>query len=279
MKKSVLQLTSQVMVYVFLFMLIIFAMFPSLWMFFTSIKPANEVFTTPPKIVADNPTYSNYERVLFQTSIPRAFMNSVYVAVMTTGITLLIAVLAGYGFARFKFKGSGLLSTGLLFGQMLPTVVLVIPLFILFGRFNLIDTRTSLIIANLSASIPIAIIMLKSYIETVPKELEEAAKIDGSSGIGVLIRIIVPVAAPGVTAVSIFSFLNAWEEFLYALNFTQSAAIKTLPIALVEFSGQFQIDWGGLMSAATVISFPVLLIFFFCSKYFVQGLSEGSVKG
>lgn len=254
-------------------------MFPSLWMFFTSIKPANEVFTTPPKIVADNPTYSNYERVLFQTSIPRAFMNSVYVAVMTTGITLLIAVLAGYGFARFKFKGSGLLSTGLLFGQMLPTVVLVIPLFILFGRFNLIDTRTSLIIANLSASIPIAIIMLKSYIETVPKELEEAAKIDGSSGIGVLIRIIVPVAAPGVTAVSIFSFLNAWEEFLYALNFTQSAAIKTLPIALVEFSGQFQIDWGGLMSAATVISFPVLLIFFFCSKYFVQGLSEGSVKG
>jgi ABC-type sugar transport system, permease component len=266
-------------VYVFLLGLVFFSVFPSLWMFLTSIKPPNEVFTTPPRYWAENPTLDNYNRVLFESRIPRAFLNSTLVSAATGLITLLLALPAGYGFARYRFTGAGLLSTSLLFGQMLPAVVLVIPLYIVLNKLDLIDTHAGLIIANLSVTIPVAVMMMRSYIESVPRELEEAAKIDGVGNIGVLVRIVMPVSIPGIVAVSIFTVIHAWEEFLYALNFANSAAVKTLPITLAEFSGQFKIDWGGMMSAAVVISLPVLLLFLICNKYFVKGLSDGAVKG
>lgn len=269
----------QAPVYLFLAGLILFSLFPGAWMFLTSIKPPNEVFTTPPQLIADNPTLSNYERVMFESRIPRSFLNSVIVSGATVLLSLLLAIPAGYGFARYKFKGSRVMSTSLLFGQMLPAVVLVIPLFIVLSKLKLIDSYGALIIANMSVTIPVAVMMLQTYFEGVPRELEEAANIDGLGSVGVLLRIVLPISTPGLTAVTIFTFINAWEEFLYALNFTNSASVKTLPITLAEFSGQFQIDWGGMMSAAVVISLPVLLIFAICNKYFVKGLSDGSVKG
>lgn len=272
-------ISQQVLTYGFLLLLILFALFPAVWMFSTSIKPADEVLTIPPKIMADQPTFSNYSRVLFESTIPRAFLNSVIVSVGTTLLTLLISTFAGYGFARFKFRGSGTLSIGLLFGQMLPTVVLVIPLYMIFSDVNLIDSYAALIIANLATALPMAVLLLTSFFRTVPRELEEAAKIDGTSSLGALFRIVLPNAAPGLVAVGVFSFINSWEEFLYALNFTNSATVRTLPIAISEFSGQFIIDWGGMMSASFIISAPVLLIFLLCNKYFIKGLSDGAVKG
>lgn len=279
MAKKWKMLFSYVPVYVFLAVIVMFSVFPSIWMFLTSIKPPNEVFTTPPRYMADQPTWDNYNRVMFESRIPRSFLNSIIVSAATGLLTLMLALPAGYGFARFRFKGSSLMSTSLLFGQMLPAVVLVIPLYVVLNKLNLIDSHAGLIIANFSVTVPVAVVMMKSYFETVPRELEEAAKIDGVGSLGVLLRIVLPISTPGITAVSIFTVIHAWEEFLYALNFTNSSAVKTLPITLAEFSGQFQIDWGGMMSAAVVISLPVLLLFLLCNKYFVKGLSDGSVKG
>jgi len=258
---------------------VIFSVFPAIWMFVTSIKQPEENFTTPPKLLVENPTLSNYSRVLFESDIPRAFLNSVIVTVGGTAITLVIAILAGYGFSRYKFKGSNVLSSSLLYGQMMPGVVLIIPLYMIFSKLHLIDTYLGLIIANLATSIPLAVIMLRSYFQGIPRELEEAAKIDGASNIGALIRVILPVSMPGVIAVSMYVILHIWEEFLFALNLTNSSDVRTLPIAINNFSGEFVIDWGAMMGASVVVSVPVLLIFLLCNKYFVKGLSDGSVKG
>jgi len=253
--------------YLFLLFLILFAVFPAIWMFVTSIKPMSEIFQIPPRFTTDHPTFENYKRVLFESKIPRAFVNSVIVTLLTTFFTIVVSVLAGYGFSRYKFFGSRALSTGLLFGQMMPGVVMIIPIYMIFNKLRLIDTYGALVIANLAVTIPMGVILLSSFFRKVPIELEEAA------------RIILPNSIPGIIAVGVNAFLNAWEEFLFALNLTNSASVKTLPIVVNEFSGEFIIDWGGMMSASVVISVPVLLIFLVCNKYFVKGLSDGAVKG
>jgi len=265
--------------YLFLLFLILFAVFPAIWMFVTSIKPMSEIFQIPPRFTTDHPTFENYKRVLFESKIPRAFVNSVIVTLLTTFFTIVVSVLAGYGFSRYKFFGSRALSTGLLFGQMMPGVVMIIPIYMIFNKLRLIDTYGALVIANLAVTIPMGVILLSSFFRKVPIELEEAAKIDGTGSLGALFRIILPNSIPGIIAVGVNAFLNAWEEFLFALNLTNSASVKTLPIVVNEFSGEFIIDWGGMMSASVVISVPVLLIFLVCNKYFVKGLSDGAVKG
>ncbi|MBP1995987.1 carbohydrate ABC transporter permease [Paenibacillus eucommiae] len=265
--------------YLFLLFLIVFAFFPAVWMFATSIKPITEIFQVPPRFTSDHPTLENYRRVIFESKIPRAFLNSVIITFCTTFMTLIISILAGYGFARYRFSGSRALSTGLLFGQMMPGVIIIMPLYMIFNKIHLIDTYAAVIIANMAVTIPMGVIMLRSFFQTVPRELEEAAKIDGASSLGALFRIILPISIPGIIAVGVNSFLNSWEEFLFALNLTHSESVKTLPIAVNEFSGEFVVDWGGMMSASVVISVPVLLIFLLCNKYFVKGLSDGAVKG
>jgi len=162
---------------------------------------------------------------------------------------------------------------------MMPGVVMIIPIYMIFNKLRLIDTYGALVIANLAVTIPMGVILLSSFFRKVPIELEEAAKIDGTGSLGALFRIILPNSIPGIIAVGVNAFLNAWEEFLFALNLTNSASVKTLPIVVNEFSGEFIIDWGGMMSASVVISVPVLLIFLVCNKYFVKGLSDGAVKG
>ncbi|MCU6791790.1 carbohydrate ABC transporter permease [Paenibacillus sp. WQ 127069] len=265
--------------YLTLLVLIVFSVFPALWMFVTSIKTPEENFSIPPTLLAEHPTFANYSKVLTESGIPRAFINSIIVTCSATAVTLVIAILAGYGFARYRFRGSNIMSSGLLYGQMMPGVVIIIPLYMVFSKINLIDTYLAMIIADLAITVPMAVIMLRSFFETLPRELEEAAKLDGLSSLGTLIRIIIPVSMPGIIAVSMYAFLNIWEEFLFALNLTNSDHVRTLPIAINYFSGEFVIDWGAMMSASMIVSMPVLIIFLLCNKFFVKGLSDGSVKG
>ncbi|MDF2959140.1 MAG: carbohydrate transporter permease [Paenibacillus sp.] len=265
--------------YLILLALVIFSVFPAVWMFVTSIKTTSENFTIPPRIIVENPTMENYSRVLFESQIPRAFLNSIVVTICATALTLSVAILAGYGFSRYKFKGSRVLSSGLLYGQMMPGVVIIIPLYMVFSKLKIVDTYLALIIADLAITIPMSVMMLRSFFYTIPKEIEEAAKIDGCSNLGALVRIILPVSIPGIIAVSCYAFLNIWEEFLFALNLTNSDSVRTLPIAINHFSGEFVIDWGAMMGASMVISVPVLLLFVLCNKFFIKGLSDGSVKG
>lgn len=279
-KKSALRRCApQSLAYLLLFLAVAVALFPALWMFITSLKSAGEIFNLPPTFTVEKPSFENYHRVLFETNVPRAFWNSLFIATTTTALVILVASFAAYGFARFALPGSKALSTGLLFGQMMPAVVLLVPLFKIYSKIGFIDTYRVNIVTNLAVNMPMAVLTMTAFFRSIPVEMDEAGLIDGCSRVGTMFRIVMPNSAPGLVSTGIFSFLNTWEEFMFSMNFVNSAKYKTLAVAIKEFKGQFIIDWGGMMSAAVVISFPVLLIFLFCNKYFIKGLTSGSVKG
>ena len=265
--------------YIILLIAIVCALFPAVWMAISSVKPQSELFSIPPTFMVQNPTYDSYRRVIFETQIPRAFLNSVFIASATTFCAVIIGLLAGYGFARFRFRGNKVLSTALLFGQMMPAIVLLLPLYRIYSSIGFIDSYRVNILTDVATNMPMAVLTLTAFIRSIPRELDEAAMIDGTTRPRALFNIIAPAAMPGIVTVCIFTFLNTWEEFIYAFNFVNSSKYKTLAIAIKEFKGQFIIDWGGMMSAAMVISVPVLLIFLFCNKYFIKGLTSGAVKG
>lgn len=265
--------------YAILFVSIVFSLFPAVWMALSSIKSQGELFTVPPTFFAQNPTFESYKRVIFETQIPRAFLNSLFISSMTMLLTVIIGLFAGYGFARFKFRGNKVLSTALLFSQMMPAIVLLLALYKIYVKMGFIDTYRVNILTNIATNMPMAALTLTAFVRSIPREMDEAAMIDGANRIRTLFNIIVPAITPGIVTVSIFTFLNTWEEFLFAFNFTNSAKFKTLTIVIKEFKGQFIIDWGGMMSAAMVISVPVLLVFLLCNKYFIKGLTSGAVKG
>ena len=265
--------------YGILLLVVVVAVFPAIWMLSTSIKLPTEQYDIPPQIIPDQPTLANYQNVLGNSKMFDAFLNSVIITVCVVGVTLFISILAGYGLSRYKFKGSGVLKIMLLFGQMIPGVVIIIPLYFLVSKTGLLDTHFSLILADMALTIPMGVIMLSSFFETVPKELEEAARIDGCTGVGALFRVVLPIAKPGLISVAIYTYIHAWEEFLFALNLSTSTRTRTLPIAIHMFAGEFSVDWGATMAASAVVALPVLLIFLACNKYFVKGMADGAVKG
>ncbi len=269
----------RVVTYVLLVGMILIAVFPAVWMLSTSIKPTTELYDTPPEIIPDAPTFQNYVNVLSESQMYTAFFNSVIVTAVVVFFTLLISVLAGYGLARHKFKGSGFIRVAMLFGQMVPAVVLIIPLYFLFSKLGILNTLPALFIADMALSIPMGVVMLSSFFDGVPKEMVEAARIDGTTELGALFRVVLPIAKPGLISVAIYTFIHAWEEFLFALNLTTSSNMRTLPLAISTFAGEFSVDWGATMSAAAIVALPVLAIFLLCNKYFIQGLADGSVKG
>lgn len=269
----------QAMTYVILLFVVAIAVFPAIWMLSTSIKLPTEQYDIPPQIIPDTPTMSNYANVLTNSKMFDAFVNSAIITISVVAITLFVSILAGYGLSRYKFRGHGALKIALLFGQMIPSVVIIIPLYFLVSKTGLLDTHFSLVMADMALTIPMGVIMLSSFFETVPKELEEAAKIDGCTGIGALFRVVLPIAKPGLISVAIYTYIHAWEEFLFALNLSTSTKTRTLPIAIHMFAGEFSVDWGATMAASAVVAFPVLLIFLACNKYFVKGMADGAVKG
>lgn len=278
-RKKKRDLAVNILIYAILLLMIVVAVFPAIWMISTSIKDVTELFDMPPEIIPDHPTFGNYLKVLGNSKMFRAFFNSAFITACVVLLTLFFSVLAGYGLARYQFKGHGLMKVALLFGQMVPGVVIIIPLYSVFTKLGLLDTHFSMIVADMALTIPMGVIMLSSFFEGVPKELEEAAKIDGTTGFGALFLVVMPIAKPGLISVAIYTFINAWEEFLFAMNLSMSTKTRTLPIAINAFAGEFAVDWGATMAAAALVALPVLALFLLCNRYFVQGLSDGAVKG
>ena len=278
-RKTKRDLAVNILIYAILLLMIVVAVFPAIWMISTSIKDVTELFDMPPEIIPDHPTFGNYLKVLGNSKMFRAFFNSAFITACVVLLTLFFSVLAGYGLARYQFKGHGLMKVALLFGQMVPGVVIIIPLYSVFTKLGLLDTHFSMIVADMALTIPMGVIMLSSFFEGVPKELEEAAKIDGTTGFGALFLVVMPSAKPGLISVAIYTFINAWEEFLIAMNLSMSTKTRTLPIAINAFAGEFAVDWGATMAAAALVALPVLALFLLCNRYFVQGLSDGAVKG
>lgn len=279
MQKKSKETVKTILTHLFLVFMVIIAVFPIMWMFDSSLKGQSEIYSSPPTFAIDHVTFENYLRVIFESGIPRAFLNSVFISVTATFLTVALGCLAGYGFSRYRFKGKKAMYVGLLYGQMMPAVVLIIPIYLVFSKIGLMDSHFSLILPDVAITVPLATLMLKGFFDGVSVELEEAARLDGASRLGILWKIVIPIARPGMISVAIYTFLATWEEFIFALNLTNSEKVRTLPIAINMFKGEFIIDWGAIMASGAVISLPVILIFVLCNKVFVKGIAEGSVKG
>lgn len=254
-------------------------LFPFVWMGLSSVKQLQELYTIPPRWWPDHPTLANYYKVLFQSRIPRYFLNSIIISVGSTGLALILAIFAANGFARFRFKGRAFLQACILVGQLLPTAAIIVPLFITLRVLGLVNTYWGLILVYMIITLPLSVWMLTSYFKAIPIELEEAAIIDGASRVGILFRITLPLSLPGIVAVLVYAFITTWNEFVFALCFATDSTVKTLPIGLAEFSTEFNTDWGAVMAASMVMTIPIALVFLVFQKLFVGGLTAGATKG
>ncbi|KAA0697922.1 carbohydrate ABC transporter permease [Neorhizobium sp. P12A] len=254
-------------------------LFPFAWMALSSIKTLPELYTVPPHWLPSVPTIGNYVNVIFNSNIPRYFLNSVIISVGSTGLALILAIFASYGFARFDFRGKRLLQSLVLIGQLLPTAAIIVPLFITLRYLHLVNTYWGLILVYMIITLPLSVWMLTSYFKALPVELEEAATIDGASRLGILFRITLPLSTPGLVAVIVYAFVTTWNEFIFALCFATDSSVKTLPIGLAEFSTEFNTDWGSVMAASMVMTVPIALLFLFFQNLFVGGLTAGATKG
>ena len=265
--------------YVILIALLVFALAPVALMIGTAFKPNVEIFQVPPRWLPRAPTLSNFQKVVFNSGIPRYALNSVIIGTLTTFAALVLGTLAGYGFSRFKFPGNRALSLFMLLGQLLPLIALIVPFFQIFDAVGLLDTKIGIALAHLTTALPLVTWMSASYFSTIPVELDEAAIIDGCTRMQALRKVVLPVSLPGIISIALFAFLMSWNEFVLASVLTNTDNSKTLPIGLSEFATMFTVDWGSTMAAAFLMTVPVVAVFLAFQKQFVRGLSAGAVKG
>ena len=273
------RLIKQFIVVSLLIVVVVVLLFPFLWMLSTSLKPPEEVFTPRPRWIPLNPTLRNFVNILGETPFPRYFLNSVVVAFVTMLLALVVTVFAGYALSRYRFRGKRAFSLWLLVSQMFPPMLLVIPIFILMLKLGLYNTYASLIITYGTFALPFSTWMLKAYFDTVPLDLEEAAMVDGCTRLQALARVVLPLAAPGIVTVALFVFILAWQEYMFALTLTRTTDMRTLPVGISLFLGEYRVLWGSLMAGSVVVTAPVILLFSYLQRYIVQGLTLGAVKG
>ncbi|MCD4550058.1 MULTISPECIES: carbohydrate ABC transporter permease [unclassified Schaalia] len=255
-------------------------LFPVYWMVSTSLKNTAETFAQPPHIIPHALHFDSYKAAFSpEYGVWLALGNSFIIATGTLVLTLVIAVPASYAVARFRDAVSTSMMVLLTVVQLLPAIAISIPMFVMFRQMDLINTYASIIIADVSVTLPFAVILLRPYFKQFPYEVEEAAKLDGLGVIQTIIRIIIPTIRPGVVMIGSFAFLMAWGEFTFALTLSTQQEIQPLTVALNRLIGQYGTNWNDLMAVATIIAVPVLLIFIALQRYIVAGLAGGATKG
>ncbi len=259
--------------------LLIFAAFPCYWMLISSLRPPQELFTVPPRLVPNAITTRWYTVVLRDTNMPRFFANSLMVSSGSMLLSLFIATLGAYSLARFTHAAQRVILLSVLVSYVLPPVLLLLPLYLTLGFLGLINTYLGVILTSVSFTTPFCLWLLRSFFRGIPMELEEAAMVDGTTRFGAFARIILPLATPGILSTGLFGFILSWNEYLFASVLLTGEARKTVPIGIAEFITQYDIHWGEVMAASTMATIPVMVIFFMIQRYFVRGLTEGAVKG
>ncbi len=266
---------------------ILFIFFPVLWLFSASLSTQVELFTVPPHWIPEHPTFQNYLDIIFPgqaaSSVPRTFgialLNSIKIASSVTLICIVLGSLAAYALVRIPFRFNLPIQLGILGTRMIPEVSLIIPLFIIASSLNLINKPIILIITYMSFALPYAIWMMAAFFQTVPIELEDAARLDGCTRLGILFRVVMPISLPGLISTTMFVFLVAWDEFFYALIFTSTLAAKTAPVAIAEFIGRFAVNINGMMAGGILAAVPPVILALIFQRYIVSGLTAGAVKG
>ena len=259
-------------------MLVILA--PFAWLLYSSVVGPTDLLSRPLHWWPQHWTLSRY-REIFKGSggFRTAMLNSFVVAAGTVAISLTVGVLGGYALARLRFPFRRVTLLSFLVTYMLPPITLIIPLYLLMARLGLLDTKTGLIIVYCSLATPFSLWTMSNFLGALPAELEEAARVDGCSRLGALVRVVLPLARPGIVACGLFAFLLCWDEFLYALIFTSTANAKTIPVAIAEFTGRNAVDFGLIAAGGILASLPPLVLTVVFQRYFVEGLSAGAVRG
>ncbi|KAJ56030.1 ABC transporter permease [Actibacterium mucosum KCTC 23349] len=255
-----------------------FVLLPFFWMISVSLKPATEPFAIPARLWPQDPTLENYVTA-FRPEFRTYFVNSMIVSGASVVITVVLGLLAAYSFSRAQLLIITVLMGGVVLAQMFPHSAIIIPFYKMMRAADLLNTYASLIIAYVSVTLPVAVWMLRGFLLKLPVSLEEAAAIDGASPLRIFCEIVVPLARPGVIATAVYVLIVTWQEFLFALSFTSTKEMRTLPVGLNDFIGQYGIRYGELMASSVMVSMPVIAVFFFLQRYFVAGLTAGAVKG
>lgn len=255
-----------------------FAGLPILWMLSSSFKRNTEIFEFPPRLVTPSFSFEAYFSIFSDPEKVRFFINSYVVSLSVTAATLFVAILAAYAFSRFDFPFKSVLNVVIVSVQAVPPITLLIPYFGLVVIFGLYNTYHGLILTYMVFTLPYAIIMLTGYFNTLPRELDEAVRVDGAGSWTALWRVLVPIATPGIVSVGIYTFMLAWNEYLFALTLTRTVDMRTVPIGIQLLMGQHSYQWNEMMAMSIVGSIPILFLFLFFQRYFIGGLTAGSVK-
>ena len=255
-----------------------FAAGPVVWMLSNSFKSNTEIFELPPRLITDSFSFDAYIAIFTDPETVRFFINSYVVAFSVTALTLLVAIQAAYALSRFDFRGKRILNVVIVSVQAVPPITLLIPYFGLMVAFGLYNTYAALILTYMVFTLPYAIIMMTGYFNTLPKEFDEAVRVDGAGSLTALWRVLVPISVPGIVSVGIYTFMIAWNEYLFALTLTRTIDMRTVPIGIQLLMGQHSYEWNQIMAMSVLGSIPVLILFLFFQRYFISGLTAGSVK-
>ena len=258
---------------------LVIVVFPFYWMVNTSLKPASEIFLSPPTFISSNWSLDAYVTVLTQRPFARYFLNSLVVTLGTTLLSVTLAAFAAYGFTRFFPRGATPFIVFLLFTKMLPETLLIIPYFQLMSSLGLLNSYFALILAYSSFALPFSVWMLIGFFRSIPRDIDEAAKIDGASYLQTFFLVILPLARPGLVAVALFTFLIAWNSYLWALVLTTDASMHVLSVGVANMVGEYRVQWNELMAAAVIAAVTVMLLFSFLEKHLVNAITSGAVKG
>lgn len=256
-----------------------FAFFPIYWMVITSVTPADQVFTFPPSLFPSEITFEWYQDFFSNPTLIKYLQNSMIVATATAVGSLVVSTYAAYSFSKFRYTGRKALMFLVLSAQMFPQALLLITLYLMFDSMGLLNTYLVLILSFTTFTLPLCIWMLKSYFDTLPTELIEAAKVDGASQLTIIHRILVPIARPALISTGLFAFIRGWNDFIYALTLAGPEKMTLPPGLVLAYTGEFQTSWPNLMASSLIVSLPVVILFIFLQRYIIAGLSTGAVKG
>lgn len=269
---------SRFFVYLFLTIFSVYSLFPVFWALVTSFKRPEDAVSYPPQWIPDPFTFQNYVEVLTRTQILQQILNTLIVAGVAALTVVVTSSLAGYGFSRFNFRGKNFLLLGLLACVMISGATTVIPLYLILYKLGLLNNLFGLAMVYAVEFIPICVWLMKSYIDTIPVELDEAALVDGCSRFRAFISVVFPITIPGVVCVALITFVRSAQEFIYAATFLTETNVKTSPVGLYSFFTELGVEWGQLTAASLITVLPIVLIFLILQKWFVSGLTVGAVK-
>jgi multiple sugar transport system permease protein len=260
--------------------IVLAVVFPLIWMIVTSVKPQSELFSIPPTLMPETMTFEHYQRLLTDTPFLQYFRNSMILAVTTTVVVVALGTLGAYSLVRFKYRGRATLATLVLFTYLMPSVVLVIPLYLMMAKLGLANTLASLVIAYTTFALPYALWLLRSFMSSIPVDLESAALVDGAGRMGAFVDVILPQALPGIVSTALFTFILCWNEYLFALVLVNSDSVRPLTAGTMNMLiTSFNIDWSLLMAASVMMSLPLIVIFTFLQGTLTKGFGAGAVKG